>query len=168
MKFLMAVVGIVALLALSACNQDIPNPKLPDEPLETEQPLQTFTSEAIPITLPLENPNGGLQAQASVACTLEHLILVYSTTVKGQGIIRCPEIITYAKMRIVLFRYDNTASVARYVDRVNFLTTFTYSSDTLSKVSGKKYCVDSTLNTLKTVGGSLSILKPYSFYCVTI
>jgi hypothetical protein len=166
-RFLHIVLFLSIGLILSACSRDIPEPELVEEPLETEQPLQTFTSGEMPITLQLENPSGDLQAQATVTCTLQHSIQVYSTTVKGKGDIKCPEIITYAKMRIILYRYDNTATVKRDVARPNFLFHFIYGSDELKKSSGK-YCVDSTLNTLKTIGGNFSILNAWKAFCVTV
>ena len=71
-------------------------------------------------------------------------------------------------MRIVLYRYDNTETRARYVERANFLKTFTYSSYNMRKASGIKYCVDSTLNKIVGIGGSYGIIGAWKAYCITI
>ena len=80
MRQFLFVLFILGGLVISGCSRDVPTPESADEP-STEQPLYTFVSEKIPVTLQLENSTGDLQAQATLVCTIEHAILVFKTEV---------------------------------------------------------------------------------------
>jgi hypothetical protein len=160
-KYLISLIFLVALV-LSGCTQNIPNTNTPEEVLEI------IEGEKTPITLQLQNPNENLQSQAYIYCTIQHGFSIGTTTIKGWGKITCPKTITYGRMRIVIYRADNTDSYARYVERPNVLTTFRYESDSMTKVIGKRYCVDSTWSRILLVNGSHGISGEWSAFCYTV